>query len=135
MLRVSERCCDGDPAICTLHCICKLIDFFLEGELLLPKQITRLTGGNCQKKTLFETLLFSSGGREASCSVTNCSRRQSWFPPLLSHCSHTPQSGYWMDLSCLLSRWRKAEIATGCGVHCDVMRSLYVHVELHLQEQ
>lgn len=28
MLRVSERGCDGDPAICTLHCICKLTDVF-----------------------------------------------------------------------------------------------------------
>lgn len=75
MLRVSERGCDGDPAICTLHCICKLTDvFFLllsfffgggGGKLLLPKQISRLTGEDCQKKkkkTPPETLLRSAGG-------------------------------------------------------------------------
>lgn len=75
MLRVSERGCDGDPAICTLHCICKLTDVFF---LLLS--FFFLGGGeeNCfyrnksvdwqertvkkKKKTPPETLLRSAGG-------------------------------------------------------------------------
>lgn len=59
--------------------------------MLLLKQITQLTGGNCQKKTPFEMLLLSVGGLNVLCSVKNYSQLQDLFPLLLLECAKTLQ--------------------------------------------